>query len=60
MQRNRNLRMKKDLYFPLYHTSMASIISLHLLISYSILTQLWIYCRRISLSGDIKLNLGPK
>ena len=37
-----------------------SIISLHLLISYSFLTQLWIYSHRISLSGDIKLNPGPK
>ena len=37
-----------------------SIISLHLLISYSFLTQLWIYSRGISLSGDIKLNPGPK
>ena len=37
-----------------------SIISLHLLISYSFLTQLWIYSHRISLSGDIELNPGPK
>ena len=33
-----------------------SVISLHLLISYSFLTHLWIYSYRISLSGDIKLN----
>ena len=33
-----------------------SIISLHLLISYSFLTHLWIYSYRISLSGHIKLN----
>ena len=37
-----------------------SIISLHLLISYSFLTQLWIYSHRISLSGDIEVNPGPK
>ena len=37
-----------------------SIISLHLLVSYSFLTQLWIYSYRISLSGDIELNPGPK
>ena len=37
-----------------------SIISLHLLISYSLLTQLWIYSHRISLSGDIELNPRPK
>ena len=37
-----------------------SIISLHLLISYSLLTQLWIHIRRICLSGDIKLNPKPK
>ena len=37
-----------------------SIISLHLLISYSFLTQLWIYSYRISLSGDIELNPGQK
>ena len=37
-----------------------SIISLPLLISYSFLTQLWIYSHRISLSGDIELNPGPK
>ena len=37
-----------------------SIISLHLLISYSFLTQLWIYSYSISLSGDIELNPGPK
>ena len=30
------------------------------MISYSFLTQLWIYCHRISLSGDIELNIGPK
>ena len=34
--------------------------SLHLLISYSFLTQLWIYSYRISWSGDIELNPGPK
>ena len=37
-----------------------SIISLHLLISYTLLTQLWMYSHRISFSGDIKLNPGPK
>ena len=37
-----------------------SITSLHLLISYSFLTQLWIYSYRISWSGDIELNPGPK
>ena len=37
-----------------------SIISLHLLISYSFLTQLWVYSHRMSLSGDIELNPGPK
>ena len=37
-----------------------SIISLHLLISYSFLTQLWIYSYRISLSSNIKLNPRPK
>ena len=37
-----------------------SIISLLLLISYSFLTQLWIYSQSISLSGDIELNPGPK
>ena len=37
-----------------------SIISLHLLISYSFLTQLWIYSHRISLTGGIELNPGPK
>ena len=38
-----------------------SMISLHLSISYSFLTQLWIYShRRISLSGDIELNPGSK
>ena len=37
-----------------------SIISLHLLICCSFLTQLWIYSYRISLSGDIKLNPGLK
>ena len=37
-----------------------SIISLHLLISYSLLTQLLIYSHRISFSGDIELNPGAK
>ena len=37
-----------------------SIISLHLLISYSFLTQSWIYSHRINLSGDIEINPGPK
>ena len=33
-------------------------ISLHLLIPYSFLIQLWIYSHRICLSGDIELNPG--
>ena len=37
-----------------------SIISLHLLISYSFLTHLRIYSHDISLSGDAELNPGPK
>ena len=37
-----------------------STISLYLLISYSFLTQLWIYSHRISLRGDTELNPGPK
>ena len=37
-----------------------SIISLHLLISYSFLRQLWIYSYRVSLSGDIEQNPGLK
>ena len=37
-----------------------STISLYLLISYSFLTELWIYSHRISLSGDMELNPGPK
>ena len=37
-----------------------SIISLHLLISYYFLTQLWICSYCIRLSGDIELNPGPK
>ena len=37
-----------------------STISLNLLISYSFLTELWIYSHRISLSGDMELNPGPK
>ena len=35
-------------------------ISLHLLISCSFLTQLWIHSQCISLSGDIKVNSKPK
>ena len=42
------------------YISKVSIISLHLLISYSFLTLLWIYSHRISLSFDIELNPGPK
>ena len=34
--------------------------SLHLLICYSFLTQFWSCSHRVSLSGDIELNLGPK
>ena len=37
-----------------------STISLYLLISYSFLTQLWIYSHCISLRGDMELNPGPK
>ena len=37
-----------------------SAISLHIMTSYSLLTQLWIYSYRTSLSGDIKPNPGPK
>ena len=37
-----------------------SIISLNLLISYSFLTELWIYSYCISLSGDIELTPGLK
>ena len=37
-----------------------SIISLDLLISYSLLIQLCIYSHRIRLSGDIELSSGPK
>ena len=36
------------------------IISIHLLISYSFLKQLWIYSYRISLSDDIELNPRQK
>ena len=36
----------------------APIISLHLLMTYSFLTQLWLYSYHISLSRDIKLNPG--
>ena len=43
------------LYIKSFH-----VISLHLLISYSLLTQLGIYSHRLSLSGGIELNLGPK
>ena len=38
----------------------ASIIFLNLLISYCLLTQLWIYSHHISLSADIKLDPGLK
>ena len=37
-----------------------SVISLYFLISYSLLTQLWIYSHRKSLRSDIELNPGPK
>ena len=40
--------------------SKLSTISLHLLISYSFLIQLWRYSHRICLSGDIELNPGPQ
>ena len=40
--------------------SKVSMISLHLLISYFLVTQLWIFSHHISLRGDIKLNLGLK
>lgn len=40
--------------------SKVSTISLHLLISYFLVTQLWIFSHHISLRGDIKLNLGLK
>ena len=40
--------------------SKVSTISFNLLISYFLVTQLWIFSHHISLRGDIKLNLGLK